>query len=513
MNFLRVNLKPSETLSPKEVNRGMKLVINDGLATEAMTTLTSGAFLVAFALKLGASNFQIGLLASLPTFTNILQLVSIWLVQKYNNRRAVAVTSNFLARFPLLALGLFPFVFTTGTSIGILISLLFFHYFFGSVAGPSWNSWMKDLIPQKQLGNYFSRRSRLTQTLNVTFSVILALSIDYLKVKYPGHDTFIYAIMFLTGGTFGMISVYFLARTPEPQSVLPKENIFKLLMKPLKDTNFRRLLLFQSFWSFALNLATPFFSVYMMKVLKLPLSSVIFFGILSQLSSIVFIKMWGRYTDRFSNKTIIHIAAPLYICCILSWSFVGLASTKAMVVLLVALLNIISGMATAGINLAIGNIGIKLASKDEAIVYFSARSVVVALISFTGPMLGGFLADFFAKRSLSWSFEWNGPQGKTIFPLLNLHGWNFLFIVGGVLAFLSTYLLKKVKEEGEVEKRLAVAEMRVVFRKNVKNRMTKKAFLSLLVSPVVYPLTLKKRIERKVIMMRRHNKDVGMKTA
>jgi MFS family permease len=251
----------------------------------------------------------------------------------------------------------------------------------------------------------------------------------------------------------------------------------------------------------------------MMKVLKLPLSSVIFFGIFSQLISIVFIKMWGRYTDRFSNKTIIHIAAPLYICCILSWSFVGLASTKAMVVLLVALLNIISGMATAGINLAIGNIGIKLASKDEAIVYFSARSVVVALISFTGPMLGGFLADFFAKRSLSWSFEWNGPQGKTIFPLLNLHGWNFLFIVGGVLAFLSTYLLKKVKEEGEVEKRLAVAEMRVVFRKNVKNRMTKKAFLSLLVSPVVYPLTLKKRIERKVIMMRRHNKDVGMKTA
>jgi hypothetical protein len=147
----------------------------------------------------------------------------------------------------LVALGVFPFLFTTGTSIGILISLLFFHYFFGSVAGPSWNSWMKDLIPQQQLGNYFSHLSRLTQTLNLVLSLVVALSVDYLKAKHPGHEVVIYAIMFIIGGTMGMTSVYFLARTPEPKAVLPTENIFKLLLKPLKDTNFRRLLIFQSF--------------------------------------------------------------------------------------------------------------------------------------------------------------------------------------------------------------------------------------------------------------------------
>src|SRR5438045_9402958 len=179
-----MNFKPSETLSLKEVNRGLNLVIKDGLAAEAMSVLTGGTFLVAMSVMLGASNFQIGLLAALPTFTNIFQLIAIWLVQRYNNRKAVAVLTNILARFPLLVIGSLPFLFSTETSIQVLIFLLFFHYFFGSIAGASWNSWMKDLVPEEKLGSYFSHRTRLTQTLNVIFSLLLALALDHIKKYY-----------------------------------------------------------------------------------------------------------------------------------------------------------------------------------------------------------------------------------------------------------------------------------------------------------------------------------------
>src|SRR5688572_9068545 len=120
-----MNFKPSESLSPGQVNRGLNLVIKDGLAAEAMSTFTGGTFLVAMALQMGASNFQIGLLAALPTLTNVFQLVAIWLVQRYNNRRAISVLSNLFARFPLFIIGLLPFLFTGGTSIQVLIFLLF----------------------------------------------------------------------------------------------------------------------------------------------------------------------------------------------------------------------------------------------------------------------------------------------------------------------------------------------------------------------------------------------------
>ncbi|MGN6163413.1 MAG: MFS transporter [Flavisolibacter sp.] len=504
-----MNLKPSENLSQRQIDRGLNLVIQDGLAAEAMSVLTGGTFLTAMAVQLGASNFQIGLLAALPTFTNIFQLVAIWLVQKYNNRRAIAVIANGFARFPLLVIGLLPFIFTTGTSIQVLIFLLFFHYFFGSVAGASWNSWMKDLVPENKLGTYFSHRSRLTQTLNVVLSLLLALVLDYVKKYYPASELITYSFMFIAGGLFGVLGTYILSRTSEPQSYLAKENLLKLFRKPVKDHNFRKLLVFNSFWSFALNLATPFFTVYMMNTIGLPLSYIIGFGILSQLAGIFAIKMWGRYSDQFSNKTIISIASPVYILCILGWSFVAMPSSHAVTIFLIAFINLLTGISTSGINLAINNIGIKLAPKGEAIVYISARNMIVAFVSALGPLLGGFLADFFSTRSFVWNMQWNGSHGTSVIRLLALQNWNFLFIIGGLLAIAALKTLSRVKEEGEVEKNIAVAQMRIVFTTKIKTGMTKENILSMLAFPVTYPVRLKKkvlnRIERRAVHIRKWN--------
>jgi MFS family permease len=508
-----MNLKPSESLSPTQVKKGLNLVVKDGLAAEAMSALTGGTFLVAMALQLGATNFQIGLLAALPTLTNVFQLLAIWLVQKYNNRRAVAVASNIFARFPLLVIGLLPFLFTTGTSIQVLIFLLFFHYFFGSVAGASWNSWMKDLVPENKLGTYFSHRSRLTQTLNVVLSLVIALALDYVKEFAPERELLTYASMFLAGGFLGLLGTYVLSRTPEPRSHLAKENVFKLFRKPLKDRNFRNLLVFNSFWSFALNLATPFFAVYMMKIIGLPLSYIIGFGILSQVAGIFAIKVWGKHSDRYSNKTIISIAAPIYIACILAWSFVAMPSSHMLTILLIGLINILSGICTSGINLAVTNIGMKLAPKEEAIVYLSARNMVVAFVSALGPLLGGWMADFFSTRSFVWNIQWHSPEGVSVVHLLELHNWSFLFIMGGLLAIAALKTLSKIKEEGEVKKDLAVAEMRVVFRNGLKEKIKKETVLSVLLFPIKFPLILKRKvalgIEKRVINIKKWNEIIA----
>src|SRR5205085_4075216 len=130
-----MNLRPTkEQLTGQQIQSGLKLVIKDGLAAEAMTAFTGGAFLVAMALMMGASNFQIGMLAALPTFTNIFQLLSIWLVRRYNNRRAVAVTCGLLAWFPLIVIGSLPLLLPSASSINTLFLFLFFYYFFGSLA-------------------------------------------------------------------------------------------------------------------------------------------------------------------------------------------------------------------------------------------------------------------------------------------------------------------------------------------------------------------------------------------
>lgn len=460
-------LSPKKELTEAEVKTGLRLIIGDGMTTETMNVLTGGAFLVAFALLLHASNLEIGLIAAIPTMMNVFQLISIWLVRKYNNRRAISVICSVLARIPLVIIGSLPF-FWPQLTIKPVIVFLFFYYFFASVAGPSWNAWMKDLIPEKMLGSYFSRRSSYMQALNAVLSLGLALLVNSIKDYDAELELKVYGAMFIVAGLIGLTGAFILSRVPEPQSYLSRENLFRLLKKPLKDGNFRRLLIFNSAWLFALNIATPFFNVFMMKTLGLSLPYIIGLSILTQLFSIVTVRIWGNFADRYSNKTIIAICAPLYILCLLAWCFAGIYTQFIHNLILLAVIHIVSGIATAGINLSLINIGLKLAPANESIVYLSAKNIITAFASATAPLVGGWLADFFTERSLSITIQWTGPHAKRLFRLLALHEWNFLFLTGAALAFIALELLVAVKETGEVEKDEVVKIMRSSVRNNLK---------------------------------------------
>ncbi|GAA4312295.1 MFS transporter [Compostibacter hankyongensis] len=462
-----MNLQPKEQLTDEEVQRGLRFVIGDGLAAEAMTVLVGGAFLVAMALLMGASNFEIGLLAALPTFTNIFQLISIWLVRRYNNRRAIAVICSLLARAPLLAVGSLLLLFPATTSVEVLIFFLCFYYLFGSIAGPSWNSWMKDLVPEKMLGSYFSRRSRLSQTLNALLSIAVALLLDYIKKHYPSYQLAAYAGMFAAAGIIGITGAFILSRAPEPRGILLNENIFRLIKHPLKDSNFRRLLVFNSAWVFALNIATPFFTVFLLKSLGIPLSYVILLGIITQVGSILTVRLWGTFADRYSNKTIIAICGPLYIGCFIAWCFVGIYTHMYINLALLVLIYIFTGISTSGINLSLINIGLKLAPRAESIVYLSTKNIITAFFSSTAPLVGGYLADFFLNRHLNVRVEWGGPRFSRVFRLLELHEWNFLFLIAALLAFIALELLMQVKEAGEME----ADDVRRILRKSVRGNL------------------------------------------
>ena len=157
-------------------------------------------------------------------------------------------------------------------------------------------------------------------------------------------------------------------------------------------------------------------------------------------------------------------------------------------------------MAISGINLPIDNIGLKLASKNEAIVYLTAKNMIVACFASLGPLAGGFLADYFSNRQFAWSMQWNGPHGTSVLPLLELHSLSFLFIVGGILAYIALKSLSYINEEGEVPKELAVAEIKTGFKNEIRNRMKRETG---------YELRLHNKIsgfENKLITMRKWRK-------
>jgi hypothetical protein len=163
----------------------------------------------------------------------------------------------------------------------------------------------------------------------------------------------------------------------------------------------------------------------------------------------------------FSNKTVIRICAPVYIACIAGWSLVG---NHALTIPFLMLIHIASGMALGGINLAITNIGLKLASKDEAIVYIAARNMVNAFIPALAPILGGLMADMLTAKQLIPDFSLKIPMGGSSATVFHLSNWTLFFVFSAILASISLRFLKQVKEEGEVAKSEVVIKMKTSLR-------------------------------------------------
>ena len=490
---------PSDTLTEGQLERSLQGLIRSGLATRAMSTFTGGAFLVAFALHLGASNFVIGLLAAIPALAQLLQIPSVYLVEKIRNRRAIAVIASAVDRAFWVFIALIPFLFSHGAGLVLLLVAILLHSSLSAVVNCSWNSWMRDLVPQERLGSFFSSRMRAMTGLGIILSLTAGFYIDYWKKLFPGNELYAYSILFMTGFIIGMVGVYFMSIIPEPPMapVERQANFFEVLLQPFKDANFKQLIIFLGSWNFAVNLAAPFFTVYMLKKLQLHMSYVIVFTVLSQIMNFMSLSLWGRFSDRYSNKSVLGVCGPLFIGSILAFSFTTMPEKYVLTIPLLVLIHILMGVSTAGVTLASGNIGLKLAPKGQATTYLAANSIVNSFAAGIAPLIGGKFADFFATRQLSLMLKWTSPGKMLTIQTINFQHWDFFFLFAFLFGLYSIHRLTRVKELGEVEEKIVVSELISEVRRDVANLSTAAGLRQLLTFPFAILRTTLEDIKAK----------------
>jgi len=244
------------------------------------------------------------------------------------------------------------------------------------------------------------------------------------------------------------------------QPVLEKQpSILKKLAAPFRDRNFRQLLQFMLFWGFTSNMVTPFFAVYMLKRLGLPLSWVIGLSILSQLFTIFFLRVWGRFVDRFGNKAVLSVCTSLYLLVIFGWMFIAMPERYLLTIPLLIILYILAGIANAGLAITIGTIGLKLSPRGEATSYLAGSSLAISLGAGLGPLCGGLLADFFSTRQLALDFTWVSSLSSVQFPALSIIGLDFLFGIAFIFGLVTLAILARIREEGEVSREVVLESL------------------------------------------------------
>lgn len=442
------------------MERTFRLLLYDALASEAMSTLATGVFLTGYALALGASSLAIGVLAAVPSAVQFLQFPAAVLVERMRRRRAISVCAAAVGRtFLIVAAG----AALIGGSRGVILLIVSVAIWQASaaVAGCAWNSWMRDLVPEESYGRFFGGRAAANTALAMVLAVLSGMLIDHWKRLTPDHAILAYSALFLTSAAIGFLGVWLLSITPDQPMAPPGERTHPLgmLAAPFRDKNFLRLMIFLGSWSFAANIATPFFAVYMLTSLGYSMTAVVILTTASQISNLAAMRLWGNVIDRHSNKAVLGYSAPLFLLCTLAWTFTGLPWVAPFTFTLLLAVHILMGIATAGVGLATGNIAMKLSPAGQATAYLAASSVVSASGAALGPIIGGLCADFFMVHELNLAFTWKSWWDSTTVQVLNMHGWTFFFGIAFVVGLFSLHRLSLVRESARTINPLLVRDL------------------------------------------------------
>ena len=302
-------LLPRPTLSDDDRESGIKWLIWEGAATMGYSSITESGFLTAYALLMGANNFQIGLLAALPFLIQPTQFFMIAAVERLKMRKALSVATWMGAQATWIPIALIPFFFggLSAPSISALLGFVALRSLLAAARNANYNSWVRDLVPGDRLGSFFSRRLTLATLASVVFGLSASFFVDYWKSQNPGDaQVYGYTIALLAGAIFlGIAGPVFLSLVPEPRMQVPdgrRPSLADNIRMPMRDTNFRQLMKFLFFRGFTANLAVPFFAVYMLERIGLSLTAVVALTVVGQIFNVMFLRVWGPMSDRSGKQ-------------------------------------------------------------------------------------------------------------------------------------------------------------------------------------------------------------------
>ena len=467
--------RPRAALSDEERSAGLRVTTWQAVSASAADGFASGGFLAAFALAMGANNTQIGIMTALPFLMQPIQVLALVLVERTGVRKAFAVGAYFVAYAAWVLVALVPFVLSVPNAgaVTILLALVAVRGAALAFVTTGWNSWLQDLVPQESLGGFFAQRLRMATIAAAVSSMAAAAYIDFWKGSVAAEDViFGYSIAILFGAILlGWSAVGFMARIPEPRMARPeglRRSLSETLAAPFADVNFRPLINFMFLWNFAAHLALPFFAVYMLQRLELPLSLVVGLTVASQLANVVFLRVWGPMVDQLGSKVVLSVSTSLFFLVVLGWTFTTLPDRHALTVPLLVVLHLLIGVASAGVNISTTTIRMKMAPRAQATSYLTAASLAASIGAGTSPLLGGLFADFFSVRHLQIGFEWVSPARTVEFPAVFLTGFDFLFAVAFVMGLVTLRVLATIREEGEVDQQVVMDTLMAQTRDNLR---------------------------------------------
>ena len=360
-----------------EIKHNLTWFFFDGLFASASDNIII-TYVTLYILALGATSSQVGLMSSFSSFASaLLLLTGAILVERYGHRKELTMVFGAgVARLAILVMALLPF-FVGGTAIvWVAIGLSVTRDSFGNLSFPAWVSVTADVVPMQGRGRFFASRNFIMGLTGMLAILLVGELITRTSIPLGYQITLGLAFVLGIGSTFSFGHMRdpksCFASTQSAGSLTLRTIVREMITHPY----FLALSLVMAFWNFSLNIAGPFFNVYMVENLKFTASMVGIVSIVSSLAGLLIQRRIGRLSDWWGPRKVQMIFMLLIPILPFAWLFV----TKFWHVIV---LNSFSGALWGAFNLVSFNFLLSL-TPDARRARFSAFYQILVMLALAG---------------------------------------------------------------------------------------------------------------------------------
>lgn len=374
------------------IKYNIKINILNGIAAVIVFNLTNSYF-VKFAERIGASDYHIAYLSSLPALVSVFALIpGAILIESFSNKKAITGSIFFIHKVFFLLLALVPFV-DKSYQPWLFVALVGLMNLPGSISATGYQSSIGDIFDEKTRGMAMGLRNRYS----TVFGIIFVFLVGQLLTKLPKTNSetiVLYQILFVFAFIVGLGEVisYFKLRGIKKRKRSSSSEYIKLLKETFKTIHKERdFLIFTGcslLFHFGWQMGWPLFSIYTIKFLK---ANEIWLGVISiasGLSSMITYTIWAKFADRKGNSLTLSIAT------------FGMAVTPILYALshtltILVFYNIIIGISVAGTTLILFNILLDVTPKKNRTIYIAIYNTLINASAAISPVIGVAIKDSF----------------------------------------------------------------------------------------------------------------------
>ncbi|MBS3986189.1 MAG: MFS transporter [Selenomonadales bacterium] len=369
-----------------------------------MSTLAQnlvGPFIGIFAVRLGASNYQIGLLSSAPALMALLAMIpGAKYVDSRSNKKRVTAAFMWAHRLFFFLLALIP-LFAEDSRATILVILIAAMNFPGAISNVGWQGFIANVVPSERRAAAFADRNRLMNIVGTLAVLGAGRMLDIMPFPLGYRIMFTLAFVLAIGEiwVFSRLKELSPSGTPAHGQDVPWPRFLLELPRSIAadikgmahQKRFLRFTATSLFFHFAWQVAWPLFTLYQTRELGANNLWISMLTLSNTGGTLLGYGFWVRYTQKYGSLKTLFISS-------LGMFMVPLVHAYSRSLTTIALFNIITGVIFSGVMLSLFNALLDMTPEDRRTTSIGYYNTAISLGAIAAPLAGVAMLNLFGYK-------------------------------------------------------------------------------------------------------------------